>query len=240
MKRIHHHLLTCAWGLAGILTLTACEKGATSDRYGSKAPRPSEETGKADNSPNYAMGDRPPVDHTNRTPTPAQPTPNPVPPDRSTTPNSATSTMTDGEILATIMAVDSHEVEVAGLAQEKNASPAITEFATMMHDDHQSHLKKATELAASINTSPRDNSTVTELKAKGADEVASLKALDGEEFSKAFVTAMTKGHQDVLDLIDSKLMPAAQNAQVKTFLTDTRKVVADHLAKAKALQQPGS
>jgi len=45
-----------------------------------------------------------------------------------------------------------------------------------------------------------------------------------------------KEHQAVLDMIDQKLLPNAQDAEVKMFLTEVRGKVAMHLQHAQALQ----
>ena len=54
---------------------------------------------------------------------------------------------------------------------------------------------------------------------------------------KAYIDAMVKGHQEALSLIDDRLLPAAQDTNVRTFLTNSREHVAMHLERAKALQQ---
>lgn len=44
---------------------------------------------------------------------------------------------------------------------------------------------------------------------------------------------MIRGHTDVLDMIDLKLMPAVTEEKVKFFLIDTRSHVQMHLDEAK-------
>lgn len=73
---------------------------------------------------------------------------------------------------------------------------------------------------------------VDELSKKGA---AMLVPLDGARFERGYIDAMVKGHADALAKIDNELLKAA-NETVKNHLTKTRAAVAEHLAKAKALQ----
>jgi putative membrane protein len=47
---------------------------------------------------------------------------------------------------------------------------------------------------------------------------------------------MVAGHDEALKLLDTKLIPAATDDAVKRHLATTRKHVATHLEKAKALQ----
>ena len=47
---------------------------------------------------------------------------------------------------------------------------------------------------------------------------------------------MVKGHQDALTLIDTRLLPAATDDNVRAFLTTSREHVAMHLERGRALQ----
>jgi putative membrane protein len=72
--------------------------------------------------------------------------------------------------------------------------------------------------------------------AKGQQELATLKALDGAAFAQAYVAAMVKDHTEALRALDTQLIPAASTPAVVTHLQTTRHHVADHLEAAKRLQ----
>ena len=106
----------------------------------------------------------------------------------------------------------------------------VLDYARMMEKEHGDNLAKTQSLG-----SPADGSDVQALKDKGAKELQTLDAASGEAYEKAYIDAMVKGHQEALDAIDNKMIPAATTDVVKQHLTDTRTHVAAHLDKAKAI-----
>jgi putative membrane protein len=74
------------------------------------------------------------------------------------------------------------------------------------------------------------------MRKKGREELAMLDAKSGSEYQKAYVDAMVKGHAEVLELLETRLIPAATDEQVRNFLTSSRDHVAMHLDRGKALQ----
>ncbi len=66
--------------------------------------------------------------------------------------------------------------------------------------------------------------------------MTTLKAQKGKDFDKAYMDAQVKAHRDVLAVFDTKLLPNAQNVELKSTLTDARSHVAAHLAKAEDIQ----
>ena len=75
--------------------------------------------------------------------------------------------------------------------------------------------------------------------ALAADGKKSLEALGketGSAFDRAYVDAQVKEHQAALDTIDKKLLPAARNEELKTFLGKLRARISAHLDEARKTQ----
>lgn len=138
--------------------------------------------------------------------------------------------------LATVAAIDKAEIMLAVLANNKKVSSGVADFAKMMIDMHGSNLTQILEMANTLNAKPLTSSTATKLQAQCAKALFSLGGLEGEQFDKAYVDDMVKGHQDALNLIDTQLLKTAKSDEIKKFLTDTRGVVEQHLEAAKKLQ----
>ncbi|MDB5048767.1 MAG: hypothetical protein JWO30_1838 [Fibrobacteres bacterium] len=151
-------------------------------------------------------------------------------------PTAAEMKMTDPEILAYVIAVDDNEINAAKAAQKKKVSPEVKSFAKMLQTEHDMNKVATKKLAKDLKLKVKDTKGTDGLRTKGKQELTNLKALNGEEFSKAYVEAMAKGHTEALDLIDNQLIPSAQTAEVKAHLADTRTHVAAHLEQAKRLQ----
>ncbi len=146
------------------------------------------------------------------------------------------SPMTDAEILAMVAAIDENEVLAAAEAAHKKVSPEVLAYARMLHKAHGKNAVDTLKLGMKAKIMPVESARVDEMRMKGAGELAKLLPLDGERFAAAFMTAMIKGHTDVLAMIDGKLLPGAKNDAVKQHLTATRGHVAAHLEEAKKVQ----
>lgn len=132
--------------------------------------------------------------------------------------------------LGLLGAVDEHEIAAAKQAQDKGVTGDVLDYAKMMEKEHGDNLAKTRSLGT-LSDAP----DVQAMKDKGAKELQTLDAASGEAYEKAYIDAMVKGHQDALDAIDGKMMPAASTDAVKQHLTETRTHVAAHLDKAKAI-----
>lgn len=145
-------------------------------------------------------------------------------------------TMTSAEVgtLATVAAIDKNEILVAVVALNKKLNSDINDFANMMVEQHGGNL---TQILSLINNAhPLTSAEADKLSAEGKKDLMKLGAMNGDDFAKAYVDAMVKGHEAALKLIDTELMKTATTDNVKKFLTDTRSAVATHLEHAKNLQ----
>lgn len=142
----------------------------------------------------------------------------------------------DAEVLAFVIAVDDNEVLAAAEVAKKKPSSAVLDYAKMMHQEHGKNQAQTMELGQKINVTPVDTEAVDKLRVKGAGELAALIPLKGDDFEAAYVTAMVKGHTEALEMIDSKLMEAANDESLKKHLKETRSTIAQHLEEGKKLQ----
>ena len=59
----------------------------------------------------------------------------------------------------------------------------------------------------------------------------------GGDFDKAYIAAQIKGHQQVLDTINDKLLPNVKDERLKAYLLEIKPTVEQHLRQAKQLQE---
>ncbi len=142
----------------------------------------------------------------------------------------------DAEIMGTLVVLDQGEVHAAMVAQMKpNLPRPVLDYAAMLHEHHGKNILATVQLAVQIRETPLLTSSADALHAKHAGALAAIVPLDGDAFSRAFLDLMVKGHEDALQLLDRNLK-AAKHERLKTHLTATRRIVADHLQEAKRLQ----
>jgi putative membrane protein len=142
----------------------------------------------------------------------------------------------DSEIVGIVHTANVGEIAAAKLAESKSASADVKAFAKEMVAEHSAMDADGNKFAKKHHMTPGDSDTSKALKSSGDQEMATLKALSGGAFDKAYIEAQVKDHQTVLDTIDNTLIPNAKNADLKAMLEKARPKVAAHLEHAKKLQ----
>jgi len=144
----------------------------------------------------------------------------------------AAATLTQGQAVALVGVVDKHEIAAAEQAKSKKVTGEVAQYADMLHREHAKNLEAGQKLGVAETTTE-----ATSMEQKGRADLAELGQKSGKDYEQAYVDAMVKGHEEALSLLDTRLVPAATDANVRTFLTSTREHVAMHLERGKALQK---
>src|SRR5687768_12644952 len=111
----------------------------------------------------------------------------------------------DGEIIAYVIALDNHEIKASDEATQKKVNSAVTDYAKMLHDDHEKNLKQANDLSESIKVPANQTKSIVQFEKKGEKDLSSMSKMDGLKFQKAFLKAMVKGHEAALTKINGYL-----------------------------------
>lgn len=143
----------------------------------------------------------------------------------------------DGQIAAITDAANSSEVEQATLAQSRARDARVKKFATMMITDHSAAKRQQADLVARVGITSVDSKRSTAMKEESNRAIESLKALNRNEFDRAYIDLQVDGHQKVLDSFDNELIPNAKNADFKAALVEFRPTVEHHLREAQDIQQ---
>jgi putative membrane protein len=143
---------------------------------------------------------------------------------------------TDPQIAAIVVTANQVDIDAGNLAVKKSHTKDVREFAQRMITDHSGVNKAAVDLVTKLHVTPEDNATAQSLKAGGEQNLKNLKALNGAAFDKAYVDHEVAYHQQVLDAIDTVLIPSATNAELKALLVQVRPAFLAHLEHAKRIQ----
>jgi putative membrane protein len=230
-----HTTKTCL--MTGIASLALTVLGCSSDEPEAEYSQPAASAGD-EASPSEA------------TPEPASTTPStgsaastgdaplsPTPPPSEPAPEATAAPLTDGQIAKITTLVNTGEVEQAQLAKTKSKNAAVKKFATTMITQHTQAKQKGTQLAKKAMLTPEESPAATELQTKATATLEQLKAADAATFDSAYISSQVTQHQEVLDMLDSQLIPAATNPELKTELEATRTMVQHHLTEAQSIQQ---
>jgi putative membrane protein len=142
----------------------------------------------------------------------------------------------DAQIASIVVTANQVDIDAGKLAESKATNAEVKEFGRRMVVDHTGVNKSATDLAAKLKLTPQDNPTSQSLKAGGEKNVSHLKGLSGAAFDQAYVDHEVTYHQQVLDALDTTLIPNAKNEELKSLLVKTRPAFVAHLEHAKHLQ----
>lgn len=144
--------------------------------------------------------------------------------------------LSDGEIAEIMMTANKAEIDAAKVAKSKASDGSVKDFAHHMIDEHESNQKDGKKITKDEKIKSKSNDEAKNLKKNAKDDLADLKKKKGLDFDRAYIDGQVNMHQQLLSDLDEKLIPQAQNPQFKTFLTETRTHVEQHLAKAKEIQ----
>ncbi len=144
--------------------------------------------------------------------------------------------ISDAQIAAIVVTANQVDIDAGKLAAETSSDAEVKKFADMMVTDHTSVNKSAVDLVTKLKVKPQENGTSRALKAGGDKNLAALRGLKGKAFDKAYVDNEVTYHEQVIQALDTVLIPNAQNAELKALLEKVRPAFVAHLNHAKHLQ----
>jgi putative membrane protein len=166
-------------------------------------------------------------------PTAASPTTPGTMPSEST--DSGAERLGDGAIAQILITANSGEVKIAETVMPNLQSAAAKRFAQQMIDDHGQNKKDTIALVERTAIGTFDSAESLKLQSDADDTLVKLQNEEKDDIDLAYAKAMLKGHEEVLATIDQRLLPSAQNPQLKRHLQQTRDAVAMHRDHAKRL-----
>lgn len=120
------------------------------------------------------------------------------------------------------------DVEAAKQALKKSKNKEVLDFAKDMVRDHEAVNKQALDLVKKLKVTPEDNDTSKALTKAAAEERAKLAKLKGAAFDKAYVDNEVAYHKQVNGALETVLIPAASNAELKGLLETGLKIFQGH------------
>ncbi|MEK7265286.1 MAG: DUF4142 domain-containing protein [Pseudomonadota bacterium] len=127
------------------------------------------------------------------------------------------------------------DIGYAKIAVATTHDKDVKAFAETMLRDHQTVNDAASALLAKLKAAPEDNATSQTLEKNAAEKRAQLSALKGAAFDKAYVQNEVSYHQFVNATLQDTLIPATQNAELKSLLTSALGTFREHELHAENL-----
>lgn len=148
----------------------------------------------------------------------------------------AGTTLTDGQIIHIMEKANEGEADIAKMAKGRAENKDVKEFAKKMADEHKKSEKAVKDVAKKIKVKAVENDASKTIENTAEAKEKDLKKLKGKEFDKAYIDTQVSMHQQLLKDLTEKMIPAAQNAELKSYLETTKGHVESHLARAQEIQ----
>ena len=142
----------------------------------------------------------------------------------------------DPTIIAIFDAANTYDIETGTLALQKSHDKEVRAQAQQFSNDHTAVRQQGRDLAKKLGvkpTPPKENPLAPDhLKA-----MKELRAKSGAAFDRAYADEEVRYHQQVLDAVNSTLLPAIHNDQLRAFVQKVGPAFQGHLEAAKQLQK---
>lgn len=142
-------------------------------------------------------------------------------------------TLSDGQILQIVETLNDAEIKQAKEAQDESDNADVKQLAAAIIADHENANEQMGELLkGDIN---RNESSLNEmLESETSETHEALQDLDGAAYDCAYLRVQVQQHQKAIELAETNLIPDANNAGVKQYLTAMAPRLEHHLELAKA------
>jgi putative membrane protein len=144
----------------------------------------------------------------------------------------------DRDVAAIFLAANNTDVSYAqvALTPGRTNNTEVIAFANRMLADHGGLNKSTIDLLSTTGIVPRDNTISLDFRDESAAKRDTLREKTGAAFDSTYMANEVRYHARLLTAIDSVLLPATKNTDLKVLLTRVRPAVAAHLEHATRVQ----
>jgi putative membrane protein len=142
---------------------------------------------------------------------------------------------TDPQIADIAYTAGQIDIEQAIDALKRTQNKAVRAYAEEMIRDHLAVNNKVLVLCEKLKVTPESNDTSTTMYREASLKRNELRALSATAFDKAYAANEVAYHEAVIGALESTLIPAAQNAQLKSLLETGVKLFKEHQKHAEHL-----
>jgi putative membrane protein len=143
-----------------------------------------------------------------------------------------TASLTDSQIAHIYYTAGQVDIAYANLALNTSSNNAVIAFANATLRDYTAANKTALSSLAKLNIIPQDNAISQSVAGAGAEHAQDLSKLSGAAFDKAYAQNELAYHVFVTGALETRLIPSAQNSQVKSLLQSGRALFEQHHSDA--------
>jgi putative membrane protein len=136
-------------------------------------------------------------------------------------------------ILSQLYVANTTEIQLSRLAAKKASSPKVKQLAKKLAADHAKNREEELALAQKLNVTLTPAAEGETAAADSAVLPPELQGKTGPGFDQAFVEHEIQEHAANIERIQTELLPAAPNAELRAYLQRTLTAMQGHLAALK-------
>ncbi|MBO9572165.1 MAG: DUF4142 domain-containing protein [Chitinophagaceae bacterium] len=144
--------------------------------------------------------------------------------------------LTDPQIAQVAVTANKTDIDYAELAKKKSANADVTSFAQTMLNDHQAVINQAVALVTKLKVTPQESDFNKKLLDDASKTKKTLASKTGKEFDKAYIDNEVAYHKAVISVVETILIPQAQNSELKNLLQNVLPALRTHLEHAEMVQ----
>jgi putative membrane protein len=144
--------------------------------------------------------------------------------------------MTEGNVVAVILAANATDLSYARLVPARARSAEVKAFATRMTTDHTSLNTRVNDIATRNRITAEDNAISLDFRDHSAARRDVLRELEGARFDSTYIANEIQYHQELLAALDGALLPNARTPELREFVANLKPPVSAHLAHAEQIR----
>jgi putative membrane protein len=142
----------------------------------------------------------------------------------------------DATIVAIFDATNTADIETGGLAAERAHSKDVRTYGSMLVQDHQAVRQLGRDLAKKLGVTPTPPADDAGAKAH-TQAMATLRTKSGAVFDQAFLDHEIAFHKAVIDAVQTTLLPAIKDEELKALVAKVAPAFQAHMLAAEKLRK---
>jgi len=148
----------------------------------------------------------------------------------------AAAPLDDPTIVAIFDAANTADIETGELAAQRGHSQEVRDFGAMLARDHRQVRQLGRDLAAKLRVTPTPPKDDPGAKTH-AQALASLRTKSGPDFDRAFLQHEAAFHKSVIDAVQTTLLPAIRNEELRALVVKVAPAFQAHMMAAQNLEK---
>ena len=137
----------------------------------------------------------------------------------------------DATIVAIFDNANTVDIETGKLAAQRGHSNEVRQFGAMLARDHEMVRQQGRDLAKKLGVTPTPPASDQSAQDQAA-VIRRLRGLRGAAFDRAFLQREVQFHKDVIAAIETTLLPAINNEELRALVVKVAPAFQAHLAMA--------